>query len=143
MLMAWDPTIRFSVSATTRAPRPGEVDGRRILLPLPPRVSEALVEAGEMLEHAEVFGNLYGSPARAGRSRDDRRARHVVRHRLAGRAADPQFHALGKDVVSIFILPPSIAELELRLRRPRARQRRGDRGPHGQKPRRNQPLGGI
>ena len=60
-LMTWDPGLRFSVSATTRAPRPGEVDGTDYHF----TTREAfltLVETGQMLEHAEVFGNLYGSP---------------------------------------------------------------------------------
>ena len=60
-LMAWDPSLRFSVSATTRPPRPGEVEGDHYYF----RSKEqfrAMVAAGEMLEHAEVFGNLYGTP---------------------------------------------------------------------------------
>ena len=61
MLMTWDPTMRFSVSATTRAPRPGEVDGREYYFRSRAEFL-AMVETGEMLEHAEVFGNLYGSP---------------------------------------------------------------------------------
>lgn len=113
-LMDWDPTIRFSVSATTRAPRPGEVDGREYYF----RSREAfldLVAHDQMLEHAEVFGNLYGSP------------RGPVEEAMA-EGRDTLFDvdwqggqqirnsALGEDVVSIFILPPSIAALESRLR---------------------------
>ncbi|MDH5531704.1 MAG: guanylate kinase, partial [Paracoccaceae bacterium] len=60
-LMAWDPSMRFSVSATTRPPRPGEVEGRDYFFKTPD-VFKAMVERGEMLEHAEVFGNFYGSP---------------------------------------------------------------------------------
>ncbi|MCB1400108.1 MAG: guanylate kinase [Rhodobacteraceae bacterium] len=113
-LMAWDPTLRFSVSATTRAPRPGEVDGRDYYFKTRPEF-EAMVAAGEMLEHAEVFGNLYGTPRGP-----------VEAAMTAGR--DTLFDidwqggqqirrsALAKDVVSIFILPPSIADLEARLR---------------------------
>ena len=56
-LMAWDETLRFSVSATTRAPRPGEADGREYYFKTRAQF-EAMVDAGEMLEHAEVFGNL-------------------------------------------------------------------------------------
>ncbi|MCB1405304.1 MAG: guanylate kinase, partial [Rhodobacteraceae bacterium] len=52
-LMAWDPTLRFSVSATTRTPRPGETDGVEYLFKTRQEF-EALVESGEMLEHAEV-----------------------------------------------------------------------------------------
>jgi guanylate kinase len=60
-LMAWDRTIRFSVSATTRQPRPGEEDGREYYF-RSREVFETMVKTGEMLEHAEVFGNFYGSP---------------------------------------------------------------------------------
>ncbi|MDP3244097.1 MAG: guanylate kinase, partial [bacterium] len=60
-LMDWDTSLRFSVSATTRAPRPGEQDGREYYFRS--RESfEDMVKSGDMLEHAEVFGNLYGSP---------------------------------------------------------------------------------
>jgi guanylate kinase len=113
-LMNWDPTIRFSVSATTRAPRPGEEDGREYYF----RTREAfetMVKTGEMLEHAEVFGNFYGSPkgpveAAMKEGRDtlfdiDWQGGQQIRN-----------SSLGRDVVSIFVLPPSIAELESRLR---------------------------
>ncbi|MFN6979348.1 MAG: guanylate kinase, partial [Gemmobacter sp.] len=60
-LVAWDPAIRFSVSATTRPPRPGEVDGREYHFRSRADFA-AMVAEGAMLEHAEVFGNLYGSP---------------------------------------------------------------------------------
>ena len=113
-LMAWDASLRFSVSATTRAPREGEADGRDYYFRTRP-VFESMVAAGEMLEHAEVFGNLYGSPkapveAAVAEGRDtlfdiDWQGGQQIRNSV-----------LGKDVVSIFILPPSIAELERRLR---------------------------
>lgn len=113
-LMAWDPTLRFSVSATTRPPRPGEVDGREYHFRTRDAF-EAMVAAGEMLEHAEVFGNLYGSPKAPveqamAEGRDtlfdiDWQGGQQIRNSV-----------LGKDVVSIFVLPPSIAELERRLR---------------------------
>jgi len=113
-LIAWDATLKFSVSATTRAPRPGETDGveyhfrdRATFL--------RMVEEGEMLEHAEVFGNFYGSPkapveAAMAEGRDtifdiDWQGGQQIRR-----------SSLAKDVVSIFILPPSISELERRLR---------------------------
>ncbi|MBC7147331.1 MAG: guanylate kinase [Thioclava marina] len=113
-LMSWDPTLRFSVSATTRDPRPGETDGIEYYFKSRAEF-ETMVEAGEMLEHAEVFGNLYGTPKGP-----------VERAMSEGR--DTLFDvdwqggqqirnsSLGKDVVSIFILPPSIAALEQRLR---------------------------
>ncbi|SOB98079.1 guanylate kinase [Rhodobacter sp. JA431] len=113
-LMAWDGSMSFSVSATTRAPRPGEVDGRDYFFKTRPEF-EAMAAAGEMLEHAEVFGNLYGTPrgpveARLAEGRDvildiDWQGGQQVRRSV-----------LAQDVVSVFILPPSIADLESRLR---------------------------
>lgn len=113
-LMEWDPSLRFSVSATTRVPRPGEVDGREYYFKSRADF-EAMVAAGEMLEHAEVFGNFYGSPkgpveAAMTEGRDtlfdiDWQGGQQIRN-----------SALGRDVVSVFVLPPSIAELERRLR---------------------------
>jgi guanylate kinase len=112
-LRAWDPGIDFSVSATTRPPRPGEVDGRDYHFVTGGRFEE-IVAAGGMLEHAEVFQNRYGSPiapvAEAlGQGRDvlfdiDWQGGQQVRN-----------SALAGDVVSVFVLPPSIAELERRL----------------------------
>ena len=60
-LMEWDPGLRFSVSATTRNPRPGEVDGREYYFRSHAQFEE-LVESGDMLEHAKVFDHYYGSP---------------------------------------------------------------------------------
>lgn len=113
-LMVWDPTLSFSVSATTRAPRSGEVDGREYYFRSRMEF-ESMVDAGEMLEHAEVFGNFYGSPKgpveqAMADGRDtlfdiDWQGGQQIRNSV-----------LGQDVVSIFILPPSIAELDRRLR---------------------------
>ncbi|SUZ30718.1 Guanylate kinase [Roseibaca ekhonensis] len=113
-LMAWDDSLRFSVSATTRPPREGEVDGREYDFRSHDAFAE-MIAAGEMLEHAEVFGNYYGSPKGP-----------VVAAMEAGRdtlfdidwqgGQQVRNSSLGKDVISIFILPPSIAELERRLR---------------------------
>lgn len=114
MLMTWDQSLKFSVSATTRTPRPGEVDGREYFFKSRADFQE-MIAKGEMLEHAEVFGNFYGSPrgpveAAMGEGRDtifdiDWQGGQQIRN-----------SALGHDVVSIFVLPPSIAELESRLR---------------------------
>jgi guanylate kinase len=113
-LMEWDPSLRFSVSATTRAPRPGETDGREYYFKTRTEF-ESMVAAGEMLEHAEVFGNFYGSPkgpveTAMTEGRDtlfdiDWQGGQQIRN-----------SSLGRDVVSVFVLPPSIAELERRLR---------------------------
>lgn len=113
-LLAWDANMSFSVSATTRPPRPGEQDGREYYFRSHDAFA-AMVAGGEMLEHADVFGNRYGTPKgpveerlRAGHDVildiDWQGGQHVKNSGLAG------------DVVSIFILPPSIAALEQRLR---------------------------
>ena len=114
-LMAWDTTLAFSVSATTRDPRPGETDGVEYVFKSKAEF-EAMVTSGDMLEHAEVFGNFYGTPKAP-----------VVEAMNAG--GDTLFDidwqggqqvrrsTLANDVVSIFILPPSIAALEARLRK--------------------------
>ena len=60
-LMGWDETLRFSISATTRAPRPGEQDGVHYRFVAETEFRK-MVTQGEMLEHAHVFGNFYGSP---------------------------------------------------------------------------------
>ena len=113
-LLAWDPTLSFSVSATTRDPRPGETNGVEYYFKTKAEF-EAMVDAGEMLEHAEVFGNYYGTPKGP-----------VETAMMAGRdtifdidwqgGQQIRRSALANDVVSIFILPPSIADLETRLR---------------------------
>ncbi|MBB5222688.1 guanylate kinase [Amaricoccus macauensis] len=113
-LLEVDPEVSFSISATTRPPRPGEVEGRDYLF-RSRREFDDMVDAGQMLEHAEVFGNRYGTPrapveAAIGEGRDvlfdvDWQGGQQIRGSV-----------LGESVVSIFILPPSIAELESRLR---------------------------
>jgi guanylate kinase len=113
MLMAWDPTMRFSVSATTRPARPGEVDGREYYFRSRAEF-EAMVADGEMLEHAEVFGNLYGSPR--GPVEAAMKAGRDTVFDIDWQGGQQIRQAMRDDVVSIFILPPSIAELERRLR---------------------------
>jgi len=113
-LMAWDETLRFSVSATTRAPRPGEADGREYYFKTRDEF-QAMVTAGEMLEHAEVFGNFYGSP-KAPVEEAIRNGRDVLFDIDWQGGQQVRNSALADDVVSVFVLPPSIAELERRLR---------------------------
>lgn len=113
-LMAWDPTLGFSVSATTRAPREGEVEGREYHF-RSRQDFQAMVAAGQMLEHAEVFGNLYGSP-RAPVEVAMTEGRDTLFDVDWQGGQQIKNSALGKDVVSVFILPPSMAELERRLR---------------------------
>ena len=113
-LMGWDTTIRFSISATTRAPRPGEVDGREYYF-RSRQDFETMVETAQMLEHAEVFGNLYGSP-RAPVEQAMAEGRDTVFDIDWQGGQQIRNSALSRDVVSVFVLPPSMAELERRLR---------------------------
>lgn len=113
-LMEWDPTIRFSVSATTRKPRPAEEHGVHYWFHDHDSF-RALVASGGMLEHAEVFGNFYGSP-RAPVEQAMAEGRDTLFDVDWQGGQQIRNSALGKDAVSVFILPPSIAELEHRLR---------------------------
>jgi guanylate kinase len=111
-LLASEPALTLSVSATTRQPRPGEQEGQHYFFRSLDAFA-AMVAAGELLEWAEVFGRRYGTP------------RAPVEQALAaGRDVafdvDWQGHrqlvaALPGDVVSVFILPPSLEALEQRL----------------------------
>lgn len=113
-LMAWDNSLAFSVSATTRAPRAGELDGREYYFKT--RVQfEEMVARGDMLEHAEVFGNLYGSP-RAPIEAAMAAGRDTIFDVDWQGGQQIRSSALGRDVVSIFVLPPTIADLDARLR---------------------------
>ena len=113
-LLELDPEVRFSVSATTRPPRPGEREGDHYFFKSR-REFEAMAEAGEMLEHAEVFGNLYGTP-RAPVEAAIARGEDVLFDVDWQGGQQIRNSSLRDAVVSIFILPPSIAELESRLR---------------------------
>ncbi|MDX5401048.1 MAG: guanylate kinase [Rhodobacterales bacterium] len=113
-LRDWDPTIRFSVSATTRAPRTGEEHGREYYFHSRAEF-EAMVARDEMLEHAEVFGNFYGSPKGPVSAAID--AGQDVLFDIDWQGGQQvRNSSLGKHVLSVFILPPSIQELERRLR---------------------------
>ncbi|MBN2907213.1 MAG: guanylate kinase [Rhodobacteraceae bacterium] len=112
-LRDWDPEILFSVSATTRAARPGEVDGQDYHFMTEPQF-RAEVSRGAMLEHAHVFGNFYGSPEGPVRSAIE--AGRDVLFDIDWQGAQQIVNsALGQHTLSIFLLPPSIAELRRRL----------------------------
>ncbi|KIT17791.1 guanylate kinase [Jannaschia aquimarina] len=113
-LTAWDPSLTFSVSATTRPPRPGEVEGRDYFFITRETFGDHIMN-GEMLEHAEVFGNHYGSP-RAPVEASLSKGCDVIFDIDWQGTQQIANSAIKQDVVSIFILPPSIAELERRLR---------------------------
>ena len=111
-LLESEPALTLSVSATTRAPRPGEVEGEHYFF-REEAAFLAMVEQGEMLEHAAIYGRRYGTPRGP-----------VERALAAGRDVlfdiDWQGHrqlraTLSGDVVGLFLLPPSLVELERRL----------------------------
>jgi guanylate kinase len=112
-LLEADPEVRFSISATTRPPRPGEVEGQDYLF-RPRREFMAMAEQGELLEWAEVFGHLYGTPR--GPVERAIAAGQDVLFDVDWQGGQQIRNSVLRDaVVSIFILPPSIAELESRL----------------------------
>jgi guanylate kinase len=112
-LIAWDPTLSFSVSATTRKPRAGEVDGKDYHF-ISDSEFRAMVNDGKMLEHAHVFGNFYGSPE--GPVREAIEAGRDVLFDIDWQGAEQIKHSTLRDhVLSVFVLPPSIAELRRRL----------------------------
>ena len=113
-LRDWDPSIRFSVSATTRPPRPGEAEGREYYF-RDPATFAAMIEAGEFLEHATVFGNRYGSlKAEVFGALEQG---HDVLFDIDWQGGQQIRNSYqGMDAVSIFLLPPSIAALRERLR---------------------------
>ena len=113
-LMKDNPQMSFSVSATTRDPRPGEVDGREYYFHSPESF-DALVRDGQMLEHAVVFGNSYGSPRRPVKEALDA-GRDVIFDIDWQGGQQIGESDLSSNLVSIFILPPSIAALEHRLK---------------------------
>ncbi len=111
-LLERDRDVVMSVSVTTRPPRRGEVEGKDYFF-ISRRRFDAMVEAGELLEWADVFGNGYGTPLAP-----------VEKWLAAGRdvlfdidwQGTQQIHArMGDDLVRVFILPPSAEELRQRL----------------------------
>ena len=106
-----DPRVEFSVSATTRPKRAGEVDGRDYLF-LTPEAFSQHVEAGDFIEFAEVHGNAYGTlRAPMERALDAGRV-YLVEIDVQGAL---QLKALGQEGIYVFIAPPSAEVLRERL----------------------------
>jgi guanylate kinase len=112
-LLERDKNLTISISVTTRPPRPGEVDGVHYHF-ISKAEFDRLVAEDELLEHAQVFGNWYGTPRKP-----------VAETLEAGRdiVADVDWQgtlqlkaSFGEHLVSVFVLPPSREELERRLR---------------------------
>jgi guanylate kinase len=106
------PELYLSVSATTRAPRPGEVNGKTYFFLSRPEF-ERMIAQGEFLEWAEFAGNFYGTPRQAVEEQI-RQGRWVILEIELEGARQVRKHF--PDAVRIFILPPSLLELEFRIR---------------------------
>jgi guanylate kinase len=104
--------LYLSISATTRSPRGGEVNGKEYYFVSRPQF-EQLIEAGELLEWAEYAGNYYGTPRQAVKERIEQGQWVILEIELEGAR---QVLKSFPDALSIFILPPSVAELEHRIR---------------------------
>ena len=113
-LLRDEPGLTLSVSATTRPMRAGETEGVDYFFVTPDRF-DAMVAEGALLEHAEVFGRRYGTP-RAPVEQALAEGRDVLFDVDWQGAAQLRDSPLGGDVASVFILPPSIQELDRRLR---------------------------
>lgn len=110
-VLAKVPNLSYSVSFTTRTPRPGEINGREYFFVTTEKFEE-MVAAGEFLEWAVVHGNLYGT-AREQVSREISEGRDIILEVDVQGAASVR--TLLPDAVSIFILPPSFEILRQRL----------------------------
>lgn len=108
-----DPALRLSVSYTTRSPRPGEQDGREYHF-VDEKAFLAMLERGEFLESAEVHGNRYGTSEKV--ITRELAARHDLILEIDWQGAQ-QVRRLFPDCTGIFILPPSIDELERRMQK--------------------------
>jgi len=113
-LLERDSTLALSVSVTTRPRRPGEVEGRDYWFIDQARF-EAMVAAGELLEHATVFGHCYGTP-RAPIEAALAAGRDIVTD-IDWQGTQQLSQTLPADLIKVFILPPSIEALHDRLRR--------------------------
>jgi guanylate kinase len=112
-LLAGDGELTMSVSATTRPPRPGEVDGKDYVF-VAKEVFERMVAEERLLEHATVFGNRYGTP-REPVEAALRQGRDIL-FDVDWQGTQQLKQNARADLVSVFILPPSHQELEQRLR---------------------------
>jgi guanylate kinase len=112
-LLERDSTLSLSVSVTTRPARPGEIEGRDYFFIDRSRF-DSMIAAGELLEHATVFGHRYGTPRRPieaalGQGRD------IVTD-IDWQGTQQLGATLPHDLVTVFVLPPTMAALEVRLR---------------------------
>ncbi|GHA03131.1 guanylate kinase [Novosphingobium arvoryzae] len=111
-LLAHDAEIRMSVSVTTRPPRPGEVDGQDYIFASQAEF-DRMVEDGQFLEWATVFGNSYGTP-KAQVKAGIREGQDFL-FDIDWQGTQQLYQKMETDVVRVFLLPPSIDELRRRL----------------------------
>jgi len=112
-LVRRDRGLKLSISATTRPRRKGEVDGKHYHF-VDQRRFDAMVQNGELLEHAAVFGHCYGTP-RAPVMAAIESGRDIISD-VDWQGTQQMKARMRDDLVSIFILPPSMAALEKRLK---------------------------
>lgn len=112
MLLERDPNLRLSVSATTRAPREGEQDGREYYFVSHEKFDE-MIKSDGFLEYAEYVGNKYGTPKEAVFRMLDEGLDVILEIEVKGFL---QVKEACPECVTIFIAPPSFEELQLRLR---------------------------
>jgi len=113
MLMSSDREVTMSVSATTRPKRPGEKDDVDYHF-VDDATFDQMIDEGEFVEWAPVFGHRYGTPKNP--VKDALRAGRDILFDIDWQGTQQLQAAMGEDLVTIFILPPSMAELERRLR---------------------------
>ncbi|MBE9238310.1 guanylate kinase [Anabaena aphanizomenioides LEGE 00250] len=111
-LLQLHPELYYSVSATTRSPRPGEINGQNYYF-ITRSQFEKLVAQGEFLEWAEFAGNYYGTPRAAVLEQIQSGKLVILEIELEGAR---QIRTSYPNALSIFILPPSFSELEKRIR---------------------------
>ncbi|MSP79552.1 MAG: guanylate kinase [Rhodospirillales bacterium] len=112
-LLRRESGLVMSTSATTRPARPGEVDGRDYFFKSVAEF-ETMAEKGEFLEHARVFDNFYGTPRAPVEAA--LKSGHDVLFDVDWQGTQKLKESARADLASVFILPPSLAELEQRLR---------------------------
>jgi guanylate kinase len=112
MLMDADPEITMSVSATTRPKRPGEEEGVHYHF-VDDAEFDRMIESGDFVEWAPVFGFRYGTPKAP--VKDALRDGRDILFDIDWQGTQQLHAAMGEDLVRIFLLPPSMAELENRL----------------------------